>query len=566
MATRPLRATVVLVLVGAALTAGQERPAATYVLGGERRAVDAQELESWIEHGNPASDDDEANRRDALRQLILTKSLGQEAERLRLQDEPDVVVDLVMQRGRLALSALRRSVRAAITVSDAEAELKYQQIKDTYTLPRRVRLRNLFKRFPLDATDQEKADLRRELNQLRQRVLEGEDFASLARRESDSQTRFLGGLVGNVRPGTLSEDIDQVAMAMKPGELSQVIEGPLGLTLLYCEKVLEAVERSESELRDVARRLLAQKEWKARWVATEHSLLEQAGAVWDWSSLSVAGEAPLVRYRGGQLGSREVLTIVAPRAARAATDRESAARLLVEMERQNVEARMAPFFRSAAAVKMASSRGLWTSELEQQATWSRWRALAAVGIAKKVQRRLEPASDAELRQLYDANPAEFQQPERYHLRILSLRFDPADPRPGLEQALRLTDALDAGQLTFSEIAREHSTDVSAEDGGDLGWVPRPSLVNRLGIDGVRALRELEPGERSDWVQDNERSRFLLIELREVESARPLTFEEARSRVSQLLGQRRAQELRSELTSEWWRALDVVIHGESVGPH
>ncbi len=541
----------------------QPNVVATYRVAGERHAIDAEELESWLEHGF-VGQADEIDRAEALRQLILTKSLGQDAERLARHEEPATAVEIAMAKGRLALTELRRHVSSSISITDQAADQKYRQIKDTYTLPRRVRLRNLFKRFPLNATEADKAALRQEMSRLRERVLEGEDFASLAERESDSQTRFLGGLIGNVRAGSLRGDIDQVAMVMKAGELSEILEGPTGYTLLYCEKILDAVERSEAELREIARNLLSQKEWRSRWAATEADLLEQVRAVWHWPSIDSSREVPLVSYRDGQLSVEDVLAVVSPRAARMASDRESAKRRLTTMGRERVERRMEPFFKSLAAVDVVRSEGLWTAELDEQATWTRWRVLAAASLAARVQERLEPATEAELREFFSANPEDFRRPEQHHLGVVTLEFDPADPRPRLEQGLRLTDELEAGVKTFAEVAREHSSHASAADGGDLGWVPRPALVNRLGIDGVRALRKLNPGERSKWIQDDERSHFLLIELRGVERERPYTFEEARDQARQLHGQRRAQEIQRVLSADWWRALDVTTTDESSG--
>lgn len=73
----------------------------------------------------------------------------------------------------------------------------------------------------------------------------------------------------------------------------------------------------------------------------------------------------------------------------------------------------------------------------------------------------------------DTRPAES---EYVHARHILLKTDQADSELlGRLQALQ--DSLESGTASFAELARRHSDDGSASEGGDLGWFARGSMVD-----------------------------------------------------------------------------------------
>ena len=508
--------------------------------------VGEEELASWLAHGPPGRAED---RDAAFGEVLLVRAFSEEALRLGLDRRPATKMEILTAEGQLAMSELRRHVNASIEVSAEEAEAKYRAIKDTYTLPRRVRLRNLFKRFPLEASEGEKAELRAAMEALRGRVLEGADFAELAEAESESQTRLQGGLLGNVRAGTLRPRIDRVAMAMVEGEVSEVLEEPEGLTLLYCERVLPKVHRTPEELREIARNLLESAAWRADWAAMEALLLRRAAPEWRWRALaagdgSVDPEAVLLETTGGSLTVAEVAALVAPRGI----DR------MVALGTEQIESRARPHLRRWMAIEEVAVRGLKSEALAGRARWKRLGILASKAIAEEVGRRLLPVTDADAEALYRAEPERFQRSAHYRLGVIALPFDAADPRPAYELGQRLVASLSAGEASFPDLARRYSREPSAESGGDSGWLSRRALPRVVGIDGLRAILRLAPGGRSGWVRDDEASLLRLIELRGYEEARPLAWEEAREAARNLVGQRRAEALQAKVTAEWLERL------------
>lgn len=105
-----------------------------------------------------------------------------------------------------------------------------------------------------------------------------------------------------------------------------------------------------------------------------------------------------------------------------------------------------------------------------------------------------PAPDAdELRQFYDENRDKFTQPEQLHVSVILLRVPPSSGQDAWDQAVAAAEAVAARILDgadFAAEAREHSDDVTAPHGGDMGFVHKGTL----GPDLQAALDTLEPGQ------------------------------------------------------------------------
>ncbi|MFQ5759985.1 MAG: peptidylprolyl isomerase [Acidiferrobacterales bacterium] len=77
------------------------------------------------------------------------------------------------------------------------------------------------------------SEVRTKLEQLRERVLNGEDFAELARAHSeDKSSTAKGGDLGWVNPGQTVPEFEKGMNELEPNELSEPVETPFGLHLI----------------------------------------------------------------------------------------------------------------------------------------------------------------------------------------------------------------------------------------------------------------------------------------------------------------------------------------------
>jgi parvulin-like peptidyl-prolyl isomerase len=102
------------------------------------------------------------------------------------------------------------------------------------------------------ASDEDRAELRKKLDAARARVTAGESFASVARSVSEGATATAGGALGCVGAG--NDEIVKAASALKPGEVSGIVESPHGMHLLRTEPKLDGPRIEEFGRHFVARK------------------------------------------------------------------------------------------------------------------------------------------------------------------------------------------------------------------------------------------------------------------------------------------------------------------------
>ena len=206
-----------------------------------------------------------------------------------------------MQQGELIAARMRDLIREPVRVSETEAFALFEQARSTVTVRSAVLTRDWFAKYTLDvspaaidkwaaenktlvdaswetdkanfttgcvptreilvevgpgANDEDRAALRQKLDSARKRVTSGESFASVARSMSEGLTAVQGGELGCVTAsyGVGNEELAKAAAALKPGELSGIVETPRGLHLLQVEPKLEA-----TNLEAIGRRYVAHK-------------------------------------------------------------------------------------------------------------------------------------------------------------------------------------------------------------------------------------------------------------------------------------------------------------------
>jgi parvulin-like peptidyl-prolyl isomerase len=91
--------------------------------------------------------------------------------------------------------------------------------------------------------------------------------------------------------------------------------------------------------------------------------------------------------------------------------------------------------------------------------------------------------DAAVRSFYAAKPELFTEPEKQRIHTILLKVDPSAPAAQWEaarvEAADIVARLRADKATFEDLARLHSLDRSADDGGDMGYVHRGMIPETI---------------------------------------------------------------------------------------
>jgi peptidyl-prolyl cis-trans isomerase SurA len=103
------------------------------------------------------------------------------------------------------------------------------------------------------------AEARRKVTLLRQRIVQGENFAELARLNSDdTASAQRGGDLGWIVPGDLVPEFERAAAALKPGQLSEPVRTAFGFHLI------QVLERRTADLSADRKRFEARKVLRER--------------------------------------------------------------------------------------------------------------------------------------------------------------------------------------------------------------------------------------------------------------------------------------------------------------
>jgi parvulin-like peptidyl-prolyl isomerase len=155
------------------------------------------------------------------------------------------------------LDSLMRAILGTIKDIDTqECRAFYEKHKDQYVGPGRVRASQIFLPFTDSMSADAKGKLTATMQDIRQKILGGADFASLAKKHSKGPGAIEGGDIGWFKAGDLREDLEKPLMALKKGETSEIVPTAVGLFLLL--KTDEEAEKqlSYDEVKDRVRMLL----------------------------------------------------------------------------------------------------------------------------------------------------------------------------------------------------------------------------------------------------------------------------------------------------------------------
>ncbi|MGE5542091.1 MAG: peptidylprolyl isomerase [Bacillota bacterium] len=193
--------------------------------------------------------------KQTLERLMLERLIKQEARKqsisvsdaeiqkgideIKSQFATEAEFDAALEDSGMSLGDLRDSVRLnelvrklslkGVTITEEDIQKYFEENKDSLGQPARVRARHIL------------VGTKDEADEVLKRVRAGEDFATLASALStDTGTKINGGDLGFIKAGETEEAFEKAAFALKPGEVSDVVETSYGFHVIKVEAREEA--------------------------------------------------------------------------------------------------------------------------------------------------------------------------------------------------------------------------------------------------------------------------------------------------------------------------------------
>lgn len=172
------------------------------------------------------------------RELLVETVLDIVGSRAAAISELDVMIYFYLHKEKFIKPETREAYHILITLNDDYEENKYEAAKSR-------------------------------LEDIRKRLLKKPGrFSEQAIKHSECPTALRDGFLGNIPKGELYPELEKVMFNMKENEISEIVESPIGLHLLYCKSISNAgavsLKIAEPKIREhmlEKRRRMCKKNW-----------------------------------------------------------------------------------------------------------------------------------------------------------------------------------------------------------------------------------------------------------------------------------------------------------------
>lgn len=171
-----------------------------------------------------------------------------------------------MKRQAMIRQLQDREIRARVVVSPAEVETYFNEHPEGFSGTEKIKVRSFT--IKKDDTAREKGlkdeASRNKIEDIRKKILSGESFGELAKQFSQDTNAPQEGLGDWMERGSMIPIIDEVIFNLKRGEISKVVESPMGYHLFRIEEKQEKFQKTLAESRDEIFGILYQKKSQER--------------------------------------------------------------------------------------------------------------------------------------------------------------------------------------------------------------------------------------------------------------------------------------------------------------
>jgi len=193
-------------------------------------------LESEVREAGISITDEDVNRyieqvkkNNRLSDEDLKTALAREGQTV---DSYKVSVKSEMEKSEI----IDRQVKRKVTITDEDVERYYKANPNKYKSNERARIRHILLSLPENAAPDRVQAVTAKGKDLYERIKAGEDFAKLAKENSEGAGQADGGDIGWIKRGTLIPGLEEVAFEkLQVGQVSEPFRTSMGLHIVKLE-------------------------------------------------------------------------------------------------------------------------------------------------------------------------------------------------------------------------------------------------------------------------------------------------------------------------------------------
>jgi len=165
-----------------------------------------------------------------------------------------------IQRGLAIRELIEQKVASKIVISDDDTKAYYDKNPQLFKQPEQVKASHILIKVEPTADEAAKAAARKKIQDIQQKLKDGGDFAALAKEYSEGPSGAKGGDLGYFSRGQMVKPFEDTAFAMKPGEVSDLVETRFGYHLMKVYEMKPEQTLAYGDVKDkIAQRLKQEK-------------------------------------------------------------------------------------------------------------------------------------------------------------------------------------------------------------------------------------------------------------------------------------------------------------------
>ena len=158
-------------------------------------------------------------------ETALEKFFAEKRENFRVPEQRKIAT-LVLERNKLL---------EKVVISDAQVSGFYQENIENFKESEQVKARHILIKVAPEAAEAEVEAARKQILAILDKEKSGADFAELAKEFSQGPSNSMGGDLGWFKRGSMVKEFEDVAFALKPGQVSEPVKTRFGFHLIKTE-------------------------------------------------------------------------------------------------------------------------------------------------------------------------------------------------------------------------------------------------------------------------------------------------------------------------------------------
>ena len=180
-----------------------------------------------------------------------------------------------IEESKIIQKFIEEKIMPTIVVTEEDVKSYYDNNPEEFEMPERVHASHILLKLEPNASDASKAETRQEMEKIKARLESGEDFAELAKANSDCPSKEKGGDLGFFNRGQMVKPFEDAAFALAPGEISDIVETRFGFHVIKSHEKEAAAKLAYEDISERLAEKLKEDKFKEMFPAYIESIKEK---------------------------------------------------------------------------------------------------------------------------------------------------------------------------------------------------------------------------------------------------------------------------------------------------